>query len=156
MDFFLENFDPDLRALNTLGVRYRRLASRDQFQAYLQYYGRKVQEKAGAERGERAGTIWAEALRIYQQLGDETHAQESAARALACAPDNFRVHYAIGSWLLDRGQFPEAEEHLQWCSQRKPTDEQLKQKLEAAVKGRVDGTQQTASAPSGDGRAVRY
>jgi uncharacterized protein HemY len=65
-------------------------------------------------------------------------------RALALEPNDFRIRHALGTLLCGRQQFDEAEQHLRWCIERRPNDEQLKVFLATAVKGRIETARASA------------
>ena len=137
IEFFLEHFEPDLRACRLLRERYRQQANSDAYRDFLQHYAEHATEKAETLRGEPAAMRWLEGLRLYRELTADDLADHCASKALDCAPNNFLVRYSLGRFMLKQEKYDEAKKHLRWCSYRKPDDVNVKTLLKAVNAGRL-------------------
>lgn len=138
--FFLEEFQPNLDALQYMYHRYRRIATPEQLAPLLAVYAQRAQGEAGseAERGarEQAAERWLQAMAALVDLGQTREAVACAVRAAECNPNNFRARYKAGCLLADAGQLGDSEEHLAWCVRCKPDHLPARRRL-AEVKKRI-------------------
>ncbi len=141
----LQAFHPDLAAVRILDAKYSQLGQAEQVQAILAYYAELGQTEAGRLSGADAAGIWLELHDVYRRLENPQEELNALRRALALEPNDFRIHHALGTLFCGRQQFDEAEQHLRWCVERRPNDEQLKVFLATAVKGRIDTARASAS-----------
>jgi tetratricopeptide (TPR) repeat protein len=133
----LEHFQPDFIGLRIAYGKYRQAFPGADLKPLLAAYIQAAEAKAAALHGEEAAQAWLETSDLLIQYGDSAAALERAQRALACDDSRFDVHYRLARQLLAAGQYRQAEEHLQWCCLRKPEDPELREKLEIAVKNRL-------------------
>lgn len=122
--FFLEEFQPDLNALEYMVHRYCRIAAAEQLAPLLAVYAQRAREQASddAKRGarEQAAERWLQAMAALVDLGQIGEAAACAVEAAECNPNNFRARYKAGCLLADVGRLADSEEHLTWCMRCKP------------------------------------
>lgn len=138
--FFLEQFQPDLDALQYMYHRYRRIAAPEQLVPLLAVYAQRAEGEAShdADGGarEQAAEHWLQAMAARVDLGQTREAVACAVRAAECNPNNFRARYKAGCLLADAGQLDDSEEHLAWCVRCKPDHLPARRRL-ADVKKRI-------------------
>ena len=129
----IEVFKPDLYGLRYMYSRYRQLALPEQLTPLLAALGEKATEEARLaseeSRMEEAAEYWLEAMTMHVEMDDYDGGIDCAKEALGCNPHDFRARYKLGCLLADRGRLAEAEEHLDWCFQRRPDHIPLKNRL---------------------------
>ena len=152
VEIVLEELQPNLSALRTVFRRYRAAKAQVDLTALLVKYRDAAESEGLASEGRYSAARWLEAHEAALALKDPMKAVEYGQRALQYDPNNFDAHFALGKCLLEQGRGADAETHLRWCSQRRPSDKTLRTALLEAVKGRVGGDVQMSSAPSGEQR----
>jgi O-antigen ligase/tetratricopeptide (TPR) repeat protein len=148
-----ESFQPDLPALRWMYRRYKAIAKAEQLAVLNLTLAQKAEAEAAVAEKEAAGQLWLEAMSHYAELGDATRQLQCGRKALELNANDYWAHYGVGGCLADLQQYPEAEEHLRWCLQRKPDNRRLEQKLQEVVQRRV--RTQGESATLGPGEAYR-
>ena len=69
---------------------------------------------------------WLDAFNLHRKLEQTDEALHCGRNAVRLAAHDFRVRATVGRYLLDHGQFAEAEAHLAWvrrppaCRQEDP------------------------------------
>ncbi|MEN6492850.1 MAG: O-antigen ligase family protein [Thermoguttaceae bacterium] len=143
-DAFLEIFPMESPALARLEAQYRRLQQSDDLKvvlaAHAQVAGRNATNLADVE----AVKAWQEAARAYRELGETDACIASLQQALRWDSSNYDVHYTLGTCLFKAKRYPEAEEHLTWCRQRKRYDTTLRSMLDTIVTERLRVGRQSA------------
>ena len=147
VEVILDQLEPDLSALRTVYRCYRSAKAQVDMTALLHKYRDAAEAEALTQDGRLAAARWLEAHQASQGLHDHDRAIHCGERALSADPNNFDAHYTLGKYLLELGRGSDAEVHLRWCSQRRPTDAKVQLALEQAVKSRVGGQFQLSSAP---------
>ena len=115
----------------------------DQLAQLRRCYARAAQTEAQGQAGEEAAKTWMEARRLYRLLGDPDHELVCAQNAFRCDPGDYRVRHVLASCLVEQEQFAAAEQHLNWCLQRRPTDQKLQKMVREVVKKRIDNEGRT-------------
>jgi len=134
--------DPDLEGLRFLHALAARRARPEQLAPLRQLYVGRTESAAQAARGPQAASLWLEAARIHQELGDPLKALECARRAQVCHPDNYDAHYFLLRCLIEQGNLAEADEHVRWCLQRRPDDEGLRRLAKDLLRKRLEQSRQ--------------
>ena len=131
--FLIDTFEPDYDGLRMMYHRYCRIAEAERITPLLIAVAEKAVEEAGAARAESrtedAAECWLEAMVMYMEMKDLRGSIYCAEQAVASNPNNFRARYKLGHLLADAGRLAEAEEHLDWCYQRKPNHIPLRNML---------------------------
>jgi O-antigen ligase/tetratricopeptide (TPR) repeat protein len=129
----IEVFEPDLYGLHYMYNRYRQLALPERLTPLLKALGEKAEEEARLamkeSRVEEAAEYWLEAMAVHVDMHDDAGGLACAEEAFGCNPHDFRARYKLGCLLADQGRLAEAEEHLDWCYQRRPDQIPLKNRL---------------------------
>ena len=143
IDFFLDNFQPDLPILRDLEKAYEAVAADNMPTRLRQAYADAAE--AEAERlatGKKATKLWLEARLVHVKLGDRQRAVACLQRALQCDPSCYKAHYRLAIALLEMQDTVPARRHLEWCLARKPSDRAARRKLEEVL--RLHVTRQAA------------
>ena len=129
----IEVFEPDLYGLRCMYNRYRRLALPGELTPLLTARSQKAREDAllamKESRLEEASEYWLEAMSMRVEMDDYVGGLTCAQEAYRCNPHDFRARYKLGCLLAGQGRLAEAEEHLDWCFQRRPDHIPLKNTL---------------------------
>ena len=112
---------------------------------HVQVAQAEAQTCQGEDAGEDAVERWLEASWLYGLLDDGAGAVHCAKAAFQNEPNHYQVRYALGCALARENRFSEAEQHIRWCVQRRPDNENLQGILRAVVKGRIVGHDLTES-----------
>jgi tetratricopeptide (TPR) repeat protein len=147
--FFVEHFPLDLGALHRLESQYRRLNRPEELKVLLPLHAQAATSAAEKQSGAVARRAWVEASDVYQQLGDAAAALECLHRAVGCDPSDFDARYALAVRLCNSERLDEAEQHIQWCRQRRPHDESLRSLLDAVVSKRLRTGSRIPPSPAG-------
>lgn len=136
--FIIENFQPDLEALERLKDRFAEFQDlrQDDYRLILSHYAKAAAGRAGELKSVEAIYHWLYARGAYDELGDTEAAYGCLQEAYKIDPNAYLVRYAVGKWLYQQKRFGEAVEYLTWCSNRKPRDERLRRMTEIAVRER--------------------
>ncbi len=143
IDFFLDNFQPDLPILRRLEKAYQDVAPDNVPARLRQAYADAVEEEA--ERlaaAPKAAELWLEARLVRVKLGDQQAAVACLRRALSCDPSSYKAHYRLAIAMLEMQDTAEARRQLEWCLARKPSDRSVRRKLEELL--RLNVTRQAA------------
>jgi len=129
----IDVFEPDLYGLRYMCKRYRQLATPEQLTPLLTARAQKAVEEARLamqqSRMEDATDYWLEAMAMHVDMNDYAGGLDRAREAVHCNPHDYRARYKVGCLLADQGYLAEAEEHLDWCFQRRPGHAALKNRL---------------------------
>ena len=134
---FLEVFEHDLFTLRLLESRYRGLERPDETALVTRRLAQQAEEEALADESETAAQHWLQAALAYQRLHESEEAIRCLRRAVGCDAYNYDLRYRLGACLCENQRYEEAEEHLNWCLQRKPDNGKLKALMAEAVDGRL-------------------
>jgi O-antigen ligase/tetratricopeptide (TPR) repeat protein len=134
---FLELFPMDLRAMGSLEAEYRRLKRSEELQIALDVRGQMAMRDASQLQGPKAVQTWLSAAGAYGELRQPEACAWCLQQALRWEPSNYDVRQRLGTCLFEAQRYAEAEEHLNWCRQRKPTDEAVRSMLEKTVTERL-------------------
>lgn len=107
-------------------------------------YARIAHAEADTLDGEEAARVWLEAAWFHHLSGDRQQAYECAQRAYRYDPDDYDVRYTLALRMIDQQQYDTAEDHLRWCSRKRPDDEKLKWLLGETTKNRLRQQARTA------------
>lgn len=142
IDFFLDNFEPDLPILRRMEKAYAEIAEAGQMVRLRRTHAEALHAKASrTPRGRRSAQLWMEARLVHVKLEEQAAAVRCLEEALRCDPNSYKAHYRLALALLDREDLPEARRHLQWCLARKSDDRRARKKfkevlrLEASLEG---------------------
>ncbi len=135
---FMEVFEPDVHALRILHARYRELDQPDELDRLRRDYASAAAAKARGLQGKEAAKYWLEARWLYALTGQSDYALQCAENAYRLDRNDYDVRHALAQCLVKLQRFDEAEEHLNWCLQRRPRDERLQLAAREAFKGRID------------------
>jgi tetratricopeptide (TPR) repeat protein len=140
VDFFLNEFQPDLELLDLMEYRYSQMDLPQELDAVRRYAAAKT--LAAARQAERtsptgAGELWLKAAGWYRKLEQHRAAALCGKRAVAHRPQDYQTRYAVARALADAGEYAEAEKHFRWCLDHHPDNAQLRQELQAAMAGRI-------------------
>jgi predicted Zn-dependent protease len=80
---------------------------------------------------------WVALSNAYMSLGNDERGNTCAQHAYARDPEVFAVRLLVAKCLLRSKRFAEAEQHLRWCTARKPDARGLHDLLRQAVTGRI-------------------
>jgi len=131
-EFFLENFEPDLKAMGLLRAHYRRLGRKDDAKKITIQYVNMLQQQVEGKEGEEAARSWRSLQRLYDELGEHDRAVNAARQAVVAAPNDYESRRCLATVLLEEEKFAEAARHLQWCLLQYPESQELRQQLELA------------------------
>ncbi|MBN2294771.1 MAG: O-antigen ligase family protein [Pirellulales bacterium] len=137
VDFFLDNFLPDLPILRQLEKTYEAIAEdgADVPMRLRQAYADAVEAEAEqVALGQKAAELWLEARLVYVKLGDQRRAVACLQRALQCNPSSYKAHYRLALAMMEMQDLAEARRHLEWCLARKPGDHSAQQKMEEVLR----------------------
>lgn len=138
--FFLEEFRPGLELLSLLEYRYMQLEMPQELETLRKHAAARTVAAAQAAEHDApadAGELWLQAVVWYRKLQERRAAAACGRRAVAFCPQDFRTRRTVARALAENGDFAEAEEHFQWCVDRKPDDSHLQQELHQAAAGRM-------------------
>ena len=129
IEFILDEFQPDLDALQAIAAQCEKLERQDDFHVVLAKRAQAYVEIAQKREGPAAAQAWLAAHWNANQLDDEQLSAETIQKAYAFDPNNFDIRRALALWLFRHEDVQAAAPHLTWCLQRKPEDGEL---IEAA------------------------
>ena len=133
VDFFLKTFQPNLATLKRMAAHYRQLDRPDELRLLWRHYARRTEQVARDLQGNEAAGLWVEAAGAHRAIDDLPQCIRCLRRAVRCDCLHYGARRALGIYLCDSKEYAEARQHLRWCLQRRPQDEQIRRKLEAAV-----------------------
>lgn len=161
VDFFLDNFQPDLPILRRLEKAYEAVAedSADVPKRLRQAYADAVE--AQAERiasGQKAAELWLEARLVQVKIGDNRRAVDCLRQALSCDSSNYKAHYRLALAMMEIQDVDEARRQLEWCLARKPGDRRARRKLEEVLRRGAtrEAACTTATVPDGQNRLREF
>lgn len=137
VEFFLENFRPDIEALSTLQKFYFSVDRLHERRIVLKQQAGIALARARESRGLDAIPNWLLAYEACDALEASQQAEMCLREALKLNPGGFELRERMGRWLFRQKRYEEACEYLNWCSQRHPGDRQLRELAELALKRRV-------------------
>jgi tetratricopeptide (TPR) repeat protein len=122
--------------------RYRQIAPPEQrislHAAHAEAARVAAETAARQARMAEAAEYWFEAMVLYDGVRQASQALACGRNSLRCDPNHFRARYKLGLVLTELGQLAEAEEHLEWCAQRKPGHLPIKNRLLEVKKRQLD------------------
>jgi len=145
IDFLLRQLDPDLEAMRCLYAACAKRCGPEPLVPLLCIRAERARKEAAERSGAEAAPVWLEAGALYGQLGDQQSAVECFHKAVQSDPNSYQAHYRLAMLLLREGQFAEAEGHLRWCANRRPSDASVQNHLRAALKGRLESQRRAAA-----------
>ncbi len=137
--FLLDSFQPDLVAVRLLLERYGNGDRPDELAQLRRYYVRLARAEAKSQEEKEASYTYLEASWACYYLGDLDQSLHCVQEAMRCDPNDYRVRRVLALRLMDRGRFDEAQEHVDWCLNRRPDDPKVKGILREVVRRRLDG-----------------
>lgn len=139
IDYFIQSFGPDLQGVRLLHKRYVDLgyASDARLAPLRKYFVGLAEADAAQRTGSQAAMAWLEIQELYGHLGDRAKSLECARKAYRYAQTNYRVRFRLVECLLAVNEFAEAEQHLRWCTSRRPRDARLADLLRWTVDQRI-------------------
>jgi lipopolysaccharide biosynthesis regulator YciM len=137
--YFVETFAPDRDALVRMIKQFRSLNKAEDFKYLVSRYAQSSVELAKQSNGGEALTAWLDAQRAFDDLNDPERAQACLQNALKVDPTSYEAHHAAGKWFYQHQQFAAAAEHLSWCAERRPRDQELQALAAEASKQRLTG-----------------
>ncbi len=145
VEIVLKEFDPDLPSVRVMQAIYAQRGPQEQVRTLLAYRAAACQRAAQATTGESAAALWLELHNVYRELGQQAQAIEALRQAVSLGPNDFAPRRLLAVSLVEQQRFAEAEEHLRWCLDRRGDDQQLRELLANAVKGRIRGQRVSAN-----------
>lgn len=145
VEIILSEFDPDLPAVRLMQACYAARAQDEQVRTLLTFRARKCEQAAQAMLGAQAAPLWLELHNVYRELKRPQPAIEALRQAATLTPNDFATRHLLAVSLFEQRQFAESEQHLRWCLERRVEDQQLRELLANAVKGRIGGERVSAS-----------
>jgi len=137
LEFFLDQFQPDLPALERLTRHYRRYKRPEGIRLLLERYAEACKNQLQLTEGPSASQTWARAADAYRELGNLAESLGCLRKAVRCDSSNFDARLALGKCLRELKEFDEAERHLTWCLRRKPQDKELRALVETVIEQRL-------------------
>ena len=137
-DFVVAQFEPDLIAMRLLHDRYVALQNPQYLERFDQYYVRQAEAEVRGREEDDAARVWLEIAQLYRELRQPQPACSAARQAVAITPNDYQAQFTLGCCLYDAGQLIDAQKQLNWCLQRKPDNDEVKQLVERVV--RSDGS----------------
>jgi len=122
---FIEKFQPDVSSAFWLARKFQDLNEPEEYRAALEYYGRTSEEFALKTSDTQSARAWLGAFNVYKELENESEAVRCLKQALDADLNDYEVRFAAGQWALLHQDFMTAEEHLSWCAQRRPDNQEL-------------------------------
>jgi len=147
-DFVVSQFQPDLIAMRLLHDRYVALKNPQYLERFDQYYVRQAEAEVRGMEEDDAARVWLEIAQLYRELRQPQPACSAARQAVAITPNDYQAQFTLGCCLYDAGQLVEAQKQLNWCLQRKPDNDEVKQLVEQVVRDRMDQESRVRSAQS--------
>lgn len=141
---FLQMFPMDGPAFSLLETEYRRLRRPADLKEVLTAHAQIAGRNAAKLTAEAAVAAWMEAARAYGELGETDACVASLQQALRWDPSNYEVRHALGRRLFEAKRYPEADEHLVWCRQRKRYDSELRAMVDTIAAERLRVSRQPA------------
>ncbi|MGO8752967.1 MAG: O-antigen ligase family protein [Thermoguttaceae bacterium] len=139
IDFVVRQFHPDLDGVRLLHGVAAGKARGDQLAALKDYYAAMAAAEARRAEPARAAPLWLEAGGLYRELHRDEPALECLRSACRSSPDDYEICHALALRLMDAGAYGEAENQVQWCIERKPQDESLRQLVKDLLRKRPGG-----------------
>jgi O-antigen ligase/tetratricopeptide (TPR) repeat protein len=127
IDFVVREFHPDLDGVRLLHGVAAGKARGGQLAALKEYYAEMAAAEARRVEPARAAPLWLEAGGLYRERHRDEPALECLRSACRSSPDDYAIRHALALHLMDAGAYGEAENQVQWCIERKPQDESLRQ-----------------------------
>lgn len=143
-DALLEIFPMETPSLARLETEYRRLQQPEDLKIVLTAHAQAAGRQAANLTDAAAANAWQEAARAYRELGETDACVAALQEALRWDASNYDVRYKLGTCLFNAKRYPEAEEHLTWCRQRKRYDVSLRTMLDTIVTERLRAGRQAA------------
>jgi Tfp pilus assembly protein PilF len=140
IDFFLNNFQPDLDGLRQLRAHFRRSPPSDQRTALWQYSTTAITKAAASQQGSAACPLWLEAELLYRELAEAGNRLVCVKQALAADASDYSAHYTAVNCYYDQNDLNSAADQVKWCLARAPNDANLKRIRDAIVKARLNTT----------------
>jgi len=129
VEVFVQLFAPDARDLWVwLETCRRQGRSSDAREAAVWYIG-QVQSQQQRPGQTLTAESWYNLADAYLLLGDKERSVEALAAAVDARPDALAWRTLLAQRLADQGRWQEAIDHVRYCLQRRPYDEQLQQQL---------------------------
>ena len=147
-DFVVAQFQPDLIAMRLLHDRYVALKNPQYLERFDQYYVRQAEAEVRGMEEDDAARVWLEIAQLYRELRQPQPACSAARQAVAITPNDYQAQFTLGCCLYDAGQLVEAQKQLNWCLQRKPDNDEVKQLVEQVVRDKMDQDSRVRSAQS--------
>jgi predicted Zn-dependent protease len=128
-DFFLQEFELDLTALERLYEHYVRSGNAAEARRVASPLLPCLIADARSKSGRDAGRSWRKALDIVQRFGSVQQALACAQRAATLTPDDYQSQYDAALLLCEHKRYKVAIPYLRWCLLRSPDDQALRRKL---------------------------
>ncbi len=134
--FFIEQFKPDRSALCMLHKLYQEQGMSQQVTLLTPSLIDALEAEAGIKAGQYAARLLMQSVALCRSLEDGSRAVKNARLAVERAPNLFDTHRVLAQQLMIEKQYDEAIEQLVWCARIRPSDQQLKQAINAARNAR--------------------
>lgn len=122
---FIEMFQPDINSAFRLAENFRENRDENGYRIALRYYAEVSEKYAGEHDDSLSAQAWLGAFNVYKTLEENGEAERCLKRALEENQNDYDVRFAAGQWGLLHQNYLEAEEHLSWCAQRRPENQEL-------------------------------
>ncbi|HVW03220.1 MAG TPA: O-antigen ligase family protein [Planctomycetaceae bacterium] len=122
IEFILEEFQPDVEALQAIASQCEKLERQDDYHVVLHKRAEAYTEAAQKLLGPAAAQAWLAAHWNANQINDDQLAADTIQKAYAFDPNSFDVRRALALWLFHHKDLQAAAPHLTWCLQRQPED----------------------------------
>jgi len=133
----IEIVQPDRQLLQRMRRQYKRLARSDDLYVLNRHIAEVSEQRAPGLPGMGAAVCWLDAAEAYKQLNEPGRSLQCLQRAVDSDWSCFDARRALGTVLLERNEFVQAEKHLRWCLRRKPHDGGLQGQVKRAIDGRL-------------------
>jgi tetratricopeptide (TPR) repeat protein len=131
--FFLNNFDMDLDSTRMLWAAYEK--SPDERGRMLVLTRLAEAECAAAEKSSATDAVrhWLQASQCYRLLNDPEQTLKTAEAAVAANRSSVLARQRLGTILYEQGNYEGAADHLTWCVNRQPDNNDLRNLAERAI-----------------------
>lgn len=125
VELLVQNFDPDLAALERMAEIIRRSDLPGQKEHALTMFSSALIKRAEAKDNINRSMDWLKAAGVFAELNDAGQARHCYEKALASSPSNFVVRIEFAAWLIKHDERAAALQHLQWCERLQPDHPRL-------------------------------
>lgn len=130
---FIDIFEPDLRGLGSIYMRFRFLNYRDDAIYAGERYAAALEAEAERRTGAAAAQLWSVATGVHQYAGKNEQALACSERAVRSAPGDAAARRTYGFQLLEAARYDDAVVQFQWCLRYDADDQPAQSGLNRAM-----------------------